>query len=82
MHNENFVIEVKGKKINCEMFYTFEKNNNNYMVYTDHVIDESGEERLLAAKYTIENDKIILNDNLSTEEYDMIDKEMESFINA
>ena len=82
MRDENFIIEVNGKKINCEMFYTFEKNGNNYMIYTDHILDESGEERLLAAKYIIDNNKVTLNDNLSKEEYDMIDKEMEKYINA
>ena len=82
MQDENFVIEVNGKKINCEMFFTLRKNNNDYIVYTDHVIDNTNEERLLAAKYKIENGIVILDDNLTSEEYDMIDNEMEKYINA
>ena len=33
MKNENFIIEVDGKVIECEMFLTFTKNNNSYIVY-------------------------------------------------
>ena len=82
MRDENFVIEVDGKIINCEMFLTFEKNNNNFIVYTDHVLDHEGEERLLASKYKLENGKVVLLGELTDDEYDIVDKEMEKLING
>lgn len=82
MRDENFIIEVDGEMINCEMFLTFENNNNKFIVYTDHVLDHEGEERLLASKYIIENGKVVLLGELTNEEYDLVDKEMEKLING
>lgn len=81
MKDENFTIEVDGKIINCEVFLTFSKGKDNFIVFTDHELDEEGEERLLASKYVLNEGKIALLGELSNEEYDIVDKEMEKFIN-
>lgn len=80
MKDENFVIEVNGKVINCEMFLTFEKNNNKFIVYTDHELDQEGEERLLASKYIVDKGKVVLLGELTEEEYLLVEKEMEKLI--
>ena len=80
MKDENFTIEIDGRKINCEAFFTFTKNNENYIIYTDHELDEENEERLLASKYIFENGKMLLLGELTDEEYDLVEKEMEKFI--
>ena len=82
MKNENFIIEVDGKVIECEMFLTFTKKNNNYIVYTDHELDQEGEERLLASKYILNKGKIVLLGELTEEEYNLVEKEMEKLIDG
>ena len=80
MKNENFIIEVDGKVIECEMFLTFSKNNTNYIVYTDHELDQEGEERLLASKYILNKGKIVLLGELNEDEYNLVEKEMGKLI--
>lgn len=82
MRNENFIIEVDGKMIECEMFLTFFKNNTNFIVYTDHELDDEGEERLLASKYILNKGKIVLLGELNDEEYSLVEKEMEKLIDG
>ena len=64
--------DIEGNKYKAEIFFThfdyfFSKN---YIVY---LFDKD----LLAASYETVNNNLIINSNLSSKEYDMIDKEIE-----
>lgn len=70
---EEIILEdVNGAKFKAKILFThFDYNySKNYIVY---LIDDD----LLAASYEIVNDKYILNSDLSSGEYDMIDKVIE-----
>lgn len=78
----NGKIEVDGKVIEVEVIITFNKNNNDYIVYTDHVLDEYNEERVLASKYTLNKDRYVLLGELNEKELSIVEKEMEKLING
>ncbi len=64
--------DIEGNKYKVEILFThfdyfFSKN---YIVY---LFDKD----LLAASYETVNNNLIINSNLSSKEYDMIDKEIE-----
>lgn len=69
MNNKITLIDVEGNKYKAEILFThfdyfFSKN---YIVY---LIDDD----LLASSYERVDDKYIINNDLTTGEYDMIDK--------
>ena len=78
----NGKIEVDGKVIDVEVILTFSKNNNNYIVYTDHVLDEYKEERVLASKYNLNKDIYVLLGELNESDLKVVEKEMEKLING
>ena len=52
--NNIFVVkDENGKNIECEILFTFEspETNKNYVVYTDHTKNESGEVKVYANVY-------------------------------
>ena len=56
--NENkkfIVIDEKGKEVECEPLFTFEseETNKQYVVYTDHSKDKSGNVRVFASIYNV-----------------------------
>lgn len=78
----NGKIEVDGKIIDVEVILTFSKNNNNYIVYTDHVLDEYKEERVLASKYNLNKGIYVLLGELNESDLKVVEKEMEKLING
>ena len=67
--------DIEGNKYKAEILFThfdyfFSKN---YIVY---LFDKD----LLAASYETVNNNLIINSNLSSKEYDMIDKEIERML--
>jgi len=77
----NGKIEVEGKVIDVEIILTFTKNNNNYIVYTDHILDDYKEERVLASKYILKKDKYVLLGELDDADLKIVEREMEKLIN-
>ena len=75
-------IEADGKIIDVEVILTFSKNNNNYIVYTDHVLDEYKEERVLASKYNLNKGIYVLLGELNESDLKVVEKEMEKLING
>ena len=66
------LIDELGNKIKAQVMFTFFDYffSKTYIVYSiDHDV--------LAASYELEDDKYILNHDLTSNEYDMIDKEIE-----
>lgn len=78
----NGKIEADGKIIDVEVILTFSKNNNNYIVYTDHVLDEYKEERVLASKYNLNKGIYVLLGELNESDLKVVEKEMEKLING
>ena len=64
-----------NEKIQCEVLFTFEKNNKLFIVYKDN------EEDILSSYYKIENDKTIITPIISDEDYDLVDIELEKWEN-
>lgn len=78
----NGKIEADGKIIDVEVILTFSKNNNNYIVYTDHVLDDYKEERVLASKYNLNKGIYVLLGELNESDLKVVEKEMEKLING
>ncbi len=54
--NKKFlVIDDKGKQVECEPLFTFEseETGKNYVVYTDHSLDKSGNVREFDSIYNV-----------------------------
>lgn len=71
------LLDVEGKAIKATLVFThFDYNfRKNYIVYS---IDDD----LLAASYEIVNDKYVIDSDLSSREYDMIDQVIEKKVGA
>lgn len=70
-----------GEEIKCDIFFTFENDNKNYVVYTDNTTDEEGELVVLASLYTLEDDNIILEEIKTDAEWDLVDEKLEEKYN-
>lgn len=69
----NFYIEKNNKKVKCDILYTFNYNDENYIIYNDGSIDEIGYLNVLANKFIINDDKITLLD-IDDYDWNIIDK--------
>ncbi len=70
-----------GEEIKCDILFTFENDNKNYVVYTDNTTDEEGELVVLASLYRLEDDSIILDEIKTDAEWDLVDKKLEEKYN-
>ena len=70
-----FKINVGDKEIVCYIILHFkdEKTGNKYIVYTDGSKKEDGTLDLLASRYEIKNDEMILKEIKEDWEFDLID---------
>lgn len=52
-NNKFMVLNKEGKKVECEVLFTFEseETNKNYIVYTDNTKDSKGNVRVFASTY-------------------------------
>lgn len=76
----NFKILKDGKEINCEIVFTFrdERNDINYMVYTDGSTDEDGELEIYASRYILKNNEFYLTEIENEYEWNLIDNMLEA----
>lgn len=65
------IYDKSGKKIDCEIIFTFTQNNKNFIVYYDEDDD------ILASYYKQENDKTIIFPITDDNDFDLVDKEIE-----
>lgn len=69
--NENyFTITTNNKENKYNVLFTFKKNNIDYIVYTNE------QDEILASRYKLENNNLILEKIETEQEWDMIDKEL------
>ena len=62
-----------NQKIECEILFTFTKNNKSFIVYKDK------EEDILASYYKIDEKNIIIEPILDDEDYSIVDEELEKW---
>lgn len=84
MNNENknlfTITNDKGEKVECEIILTIdsEEFGNNYIVYTDHTMDENGNIKTYANIYDPTGKSLDLKPVTTDEEWDMIESVLAS----
>lgn len=80
MEKETFTLETEEKIINCEVVLRFfsETYQKHYLVYTDHSIDEEGDENLFISSYNPNDNTYMLEDITDREELEKVIEQMES----
>lgn len=69
---KKIVVKDGDKEITCNVLFVFKNNNDNYIVYEE-------DEEVLASKYIIQNNEIVLKDIETDEEWDLIDEKLSSY---
>lgn len=64
-----------NEKLQCEVLFTFEKNNKSFIVYQDN------DNEILASLYKIEGDKTKITPIIDEKDYDLVDAELEKWWN-
>ena len=67
------IYDKDNKKIECEILFTFEENNKQFIVYIDN------EENILSSYYELKDNKLILTPILDDKDYDIVDKYLEEW---
>lgn len=62
-----------NKKLECEVLFTFDSNNKQFILYMDE------EENILSSFYEIKDNKIILTPITNELDYDIVDKYLEEW---
>lgn len=84
MNSENknlfTITNDKGEKVECEIILTIdsEEFGNNYIVYTDHTMDENGNIKTYANIYDPTGKSLDLKPVTTDEEWDMIESVLAS----
>ena len=84
MQNENknlfTITNDKGEKVECEVILTIESEEfgHNYIVYTDHTMDENGNIKTYANIYDPTGKNLDLTPITTDEEWDMIESVLAS----
>lgn len=69
------VYDINNKVIKCELLFTFEKNNKNFIVYMD------SDDNILSSYYKKLDGKFIIMPIDDEEDYDLVDAELEKWWN-
>lgn len=69
------IYDINNKKIECEILFTFTKNNKNFIVYYDD------EQEILASYYIINEDKTIISPITDDIDFDLVDEEINKRMN-
>lgn len=82
MEKETFLLETEEGTLNCEVILRFylEEYQKNYLVYTDHSMDESGEENVFVSSYIPNDEEGTLTDIIDENELERIMTELEKIL--
>lgn len=69
------IYDVNNNKLLCELLFTFEKNNKQFIVYKDKDDD------ILSSYYKKDGDKLIIIPITDKTDYDIVDIELEKWWN-
>lgn len=76
------VVDDKGKTVECEVLFTFDQDEIQYIVYTDNSVDDEGNTKVYASRYKFDNKgPITLYPIESDEEWGMIEIILEEIQN-
>ena len=69
------VVNNEGKEVQCEILFSFQSDTNgkDYIVYTDHSLDENGNYKVFASVYKPDSDDSTLYPIEIDEEWDQIE---------
>lgn len=83
MENEKITIEKDGKKVECDILFTFDCDDNSktYVGYTDHSRTYNGAENIYVSSINFLTGNGKLEPVTSKEELEMIDEVMKEIIN-
>lgn len=72
--NNNFTyIDEDGNKVCCDILCDLETTDKNYIIYTNNVFLEDGTKKIYASSYVVNDEKRILKNISSKEEWNMIE---------
>ena len=76
--NKNTMVlrDDNGKEFKVEVYLTYERDNNTYIVYTDNTKDNDGKERVYLGIYDKENS--MLNPIENKEDYNILESILSS----
>jgi len=79
MNNNKLIAEVDGQKKEFDIYFTFicNQTNKGYVAYTDHSLDEQGEEILNISTYDPNVGLEELGEVQTPEEWDLINSVIE-----
>ena len=69
------IYDNNENKLNCEVLFTFNKNNKNFIVYNDQDGD------ILASYFETTGDKTTISPIKDENDFDLVDKELERRMN-
>ena len=79
MNSNKIIAEIDGQRMEFDIYFTFicNQTNKGYIAYTDHSLDEQGNENLLVSSYdpNVGFDK--LGEIETQEEWDLINSVIE-----
>ena len=88
INDENMHLTVNaenGDPLDCEvvMYYSCEKNNKDYVFYTDNLLDADGDYNMYASRFLgIDDGKIKIGDIESEDEWALLDDALEQARNG
>lgn len=80
LDKEKIIIERDGKKIECNVLFTFdcEETLKSYVGYTDHSVSEDGRKNIFVSSYDPLKPGFILEDITDPMELEMVNDVLES----
>ena len=81
-NTESLTILKDGVEVSCDVCFSFisEDTNKGYIAYTDHSLDEEGNEVIYVSSYDPEDEMQNLSD-VSEEELEMVNEVMDKITN-
>lgn len=66
-------VDENGKKVSCDILCDLETKDKNYIIYTDNKKCKDGSKKIYASSYINDENKKILSNIETDEEWDMIE---------
>ena len=81
-NQESLTIMKDGVEVTCDICFSFtsEETKKGYVAYTDHSLDENGDENVYVKSFDPNDPNQEMND-LSDEEYDLVEEVMNKIQN-
>lgn len=81
--NEKITIEKEGKKIECDILFTFDSNDTKktYVGYTDNEVASNGRVNIYVSSFNPLNKEIVLEDITDPKELKMVNDVLEQIDN-